>query len=226
MTEPHKTEADHLEIARLAVLEAALPHVVFDGWSAATLDAAVSDSGVDVGLAAQVFPRGAIDLAVAFHMHGDQQLTQAMLATDMTNMRYRDRVAYGVCKRLEIAAPNREAVRRATTLFALPTHNADGAKAIWHTADTIWNALGDTSLDVNWYTKRATLSAVYSAALLFWLGDESGGADTDAFIARRVNDVMQFEKLKASVRDTALAKAFMAGPGRILDGISAPKHRK
>ncbi|MEE9455377.1 MAG: COQ9 family protein [Paracoccaceae bacterium] len=222
MAKPHKTEADHIDLTRARVLDAALPHVVFDGWSTATLDAAINDSGVDAGLAALAFPRGAIDLALAFHIEGDRQLTTAMAAKDMEGMRYRDRVAYGVRKRLDIAQPNREAVRRACALFALPTHSADGAKAIWHTADTIWNALGDTSVDVNWYTKRATLSAVYSSAALFWLGDESGGVETDAFIDRRINNVMQFEKFKTSLRDTTLVKAFMAGPGRILDDISAP----
>ena len=42
--------------------------------------------------------------------------------------------------------------------FALPHHAAPGAHALWKTADTIWNALNDTSRDVNWYTKRMLLS--------------------------------------------------------------------
>lgn len=221
---PVKTEADHIAETRVAVLNAALPHVVFDGWSEATLQAAIADSGVDAGLARLAFPRGYLDLALAFHYDGDAQLAKAMAAADMSDLRYSQKIALGVKLRLQLAEEHREAVRRGTTLFALPTHSAEGAKAIWHTADTIWNALGDSSKDVNWYTKRATLSAVYSAAVLFWLGDETSRNEaTDAFIDRRIDDVMKFEKFKATMRGNSLVKAFMAGPGRILDGIKAPE---
>lgn len=222
-----KTESDHIAEARAAVLAAALPNVVFDGWSEATLQSAISESGVDAGLAKQAFPRGYIDLALAFHYDGDARLARAMADADMSAMRYSEKIAHGVKLRLQLAEGDREAVRRGTTLFALPTHSAEGAKAVWHTADTIWNALSDTSDDVNWYTKRATLSAVYSSAVLFWLGDETSRNEaTDDFIDRRIDDVMKFEKFKATMRGNALVKAFMAGPGRILDGVKAPEKDK
>lgn len=65
----------------------------------------------------------------------------------------------------------------------------------------IWSGLGDSSRDVNWYSKRATLSAVYAASVLYWLGDHSEGRrDTRDFIDRRIDGVMQFEKFKASAR--------------------------
>mgnify|MGYP001127874700 CR=1 FL=1 len=222
MTKSKKTEADHIAETRAKVLDAALPHVVFDGWSAETLKAAITDSGVDGGLAALAFPRGAVDLALAFHYDGDRKLAAAMAAADTSGMRYSEKIANGIRLRLELVENHREAVRRGSALFALPTHAGDGAKAIWNTADTIWNALGDTSRDVNWYTKRTTLSAVYSSAVLFWLGDESGGEDTEAFIDRRIDNVMQFEKFKTTIRGSSLVQAFMAGPGKILDKVTAP----
>ena len=104
---------------------------------------------------------------------------------------------------------------------------AEGARLIWGTADAIWTALGDTSDDVNWYTKRATLSAVYSAAVLFWLGDQSPNQSaTSDFIDRRIENVMEFEKVKSKIRESALGKAFLSGPGRILDNIRAPVSRR
>lgn len=222
MTNPKKTEADHIVETRDKVLYEALPHVVFDGWSAKTLALAVNDSGVDAGLAALAFPRGAVDLALAFHYDGDRKLADAMAAMDTSNMRYSEKIANGIRLRLELVEGHREEVRRGSALFALPSHAGDGAKAIWHTADTIWNALGDTSRDVNWYTKRATLSAVYSASVLYWLGDESGGEETDAFIDRRISNVMQFEKFKTTMRGNSLIQAFMSGPGKFLGNIKAP----
>ena len=127
-------------------------------------------------------------------------------------------------RRLELVAADREAVRRGAALFALPHHAADGARAIWHTADTIWTALGDDSRDFGWYSKRATLSAVYSSALLYWLGDASPGASaTREFVARRIDNVMQVEGFKARLRENPLAAAMlMKGPQVILDRVRAP----
>lgn len=221
MTQTDKTEETHKEAARARLLDAALMHVVFEGWSDATFGAAVADSGVDAGLAVQACPRKGLDLAVAFHQQGDRAMVAAMQSADLAAMRYSERVAYGVRVRLEHA--DREAVRRGAALFALPQHGAEGAGLIWGTVGAIWDALGDTSEDVNWYTKRATLSAVYSSTLLFWLGDDSDGfAETWAFLDRRIANVMQIEKAKASLRENPLAKAFMAGPGRLFDHIKAP----
>ena len=96
-------------------------------------------------------------------------------------------------RRLELIAgrPRGGAARRRRS-FALPHHAADGARAIWHTADTIWTALGDASRDFNWYSKRATLSAVYSSALLYWLGDATPAhTATREFVQRRIDNVMQ-----------------------------------
>ena len=136
--------------------------------------------------------------------------------------RFRDKIAAGVRFRIE-AVSDKELVRRGTTLFALPTHTADGAKAIWGTADKIWNTLGDTSDDVNWYTKRATLSGVYSATLLYWLGDDSvGNQATWEFLDRRIEDVMRIEKVKAQVRDNKALSVLMTGPNWLLGQIRAP----
>ena len=108
-------------------------------------------------------------------------------------------------------------------LLALPHHAPDGARAVWHTADTIWTALGDTSRDFNWYSKRATLSAVYSSALLYWLGDDTPGASaTREFIGRRIDNVMQIEDVKARIRGNPIAAAMLKGPQAILDRIRAP----
>ena len=176
------------------LLDAALIHVAFDGWSEATFKAAVRDTGMDPTVARAVCPRGAVDLAVAYHKRGDQQMIDRMRSEDMSQMKFSAKVAAMVHFRLE-AATDKEAVRRGTTLFALPQYAPEGAKLVWGTADAIWNALGDTSEDVNWYTKRATLSAVYSSTVLFWLGDTSEGhAETWAFLDRRIENVMQIEK--------------------------------
>ena len=205
------------------ILDAALMHVPFDGWSEASFRAAVADAEVDPAEAKALFPRGAVDLALAFHARGDAAMVAVVQAGDLSAMRYRDKVAFAIRKRLEIARDDREAVRRGLTLFALPMHAADGTRALWGTADAIWTALGDTSDDLNWYTKRATLSGVYSSTVLFWLGDQSmDHADTWDFLDRRIDDVMRFEKVKAQVQGNRLLAPLMAGPNWLASRVRAP----
>ena len=204
------------------LIDAALPHVAFDGWSVATFDAAVEDAGVDPVVARAICPRGAVDLAVGFHVAGDQAMVAGLAGEDLDALRFRDRVARAVRLRLELC-PDKEAVRRGTTLFALPHYAPTGSKLIWGTADAIWTALGDRSEDINWYSKRATLSAVYAATVLYWLGDESDGqAETWAFLDRRIDNVMQFEKAKGSFQKSPLGK-LLESPLAGLSKIRRPK---
>lgn len=211
-----------MDRAKTLILQAALAHVAFDGWSEATFQAAIADSGQDAGLARALYPRGGIDLAVSYHRAGDAAMLAALVARDLTQMRFRDRVTLAI--RLRLEAADKELVRRGSTLFAMPQHSVEGAGLIWATVDAIWTALGDTSRDLNWYTKRTSLSAVYGSTVLFWLGDTSDQNEaTWDFLDRRIENVMQFEKLKANVQKNPLAQALMKGPLKILERISAPK---
>lgn len=204
------------------LLDAALPHVPFDGWSDATFRAAVAELGTDPTVARAVCPRGAVDLALAYHKRGDEEMLRRLKASKLADLRFRDRVATAVRLRIE-AISDKEAVRRGTALFSLPQYAADGAKAIWGTADAIWDALGDASDDYNWYTKRATLSGVYGATILYWLGDQSPeNHDTWAFLDRRIEDVMRIEKVKAQVRENPLLSKLVAGPEWALSRIKPP----
>lgn len=203
------------------LLQAAEMHVPFDGWCDATFRAAVEDSGVDPVVAKALCPRGAVDLAVAYHKRGDSQMVAALTDEALADMKIRDKITFAVRTRLELC-PDREIVRRGSTLFALPQHAATGAQLIWGTADAIWTAIGDTSRDFNWYSKRATLSAVYSATVLYWLGDDSDGhTATWAFLDRRIENVMQFEKTKAQFNNSPVGK-MMSGPLGAFSKLRAP----
>jgi ubiquinone biosynthesis protein COQ9 len=208
-------------------LDAAVMNVAFDGWSDASFDAAIEETGTDRATAEIWFPRKGLDLAIAFHTRGDSQMVARLKREDLMSMRFRDRVAAGVRYRLEAVGSDKEAVRRGSTLFALPQNASHGAKLIWGTADAIWTAIGDTSTDYNWYTKRATLSGVYGSTVLFWLGDTSENhADTWEFLDRRIENVMQFEKVKAQVNAHPVASKLMTGPNWLLSKLQAPSQTR
>jgi ubiquinone biosynthesis protein COQ9 len=201
------TGTDETTIERL--LAAALLHVPFDGWSEATLRAACRDAGIDRERLRLICPRGAVDLALAHHAAGDRALAAALASRIAPGLRMRERIAAAIRLRIELGG-GREVARRSAALFALPQHAGAGARAVWGTADLIWTLLGDSSDDLNWYTKRATLAGVIGAAMLYWLGDETpGGEATAAFIDRRIEDVMWIEGAKARLRDSPAAVPLM-----------------
>jgi len=203
---------------REQLLDAALAHVPFDGWTDVTFRAAMADADVSSDLARIACPRGATDLAAAYHLRGDEAIDVAALPE---GLRYSQKVAGLV--RLRLEAVDREIVRKGMALFSLPHLAPEGSRLVWGTADAIWNALGDTSRDYNWYTKRAMLAGVFGSTCMFWLGDQSeGGEATWAFLDRRVANVMSIEKTKAKVRENKGLAPLLAVPSAILGRIKAP----
>lgn len=205
---------------REALIEAALTHVPFEGMNDRAIRAGARDIGISDGIARVHLPEGGAGLAAAYHRRADAALREGLAASPPEG-RFRDRVAETVWRRLQLVDP--ELVRAGAATLALPQNAALAARLVWETADVIWAGLGDTSDDVNWYSKRATLSAVISATVLFWLGDESEGrADTRAFIDRRIDGVMRFEKLKGTVGKLPGAAAL----GQAVFGwVKAPRPR-
>ena len=185
------------------VIDSALRHVIFDGWSANTFDKVCSEKVFSSGEVWQMFPRGGIDLALAFHERDNKKFELSFLdqSENDHNKKTRDRIKSAINLRLKIASMNREAVKRSIALFSTPMYFVDGSRTLWNTADLIWNLIGDSSTDINWYSKRLILSSIYSGALVIWMDDESPDfIDTQEFVSRRINDVMAFEKIKSKIR--------------------------
>ncbi|MEM7059389.1 MAG: COQ9 family protein [Pseudomonadota bacterium] len=220
-------EETNLSAVREEIVNAALPHVAFDGWSSATLIAAAQDKDIPPETARLAFPRGGVDMALEFHRMMDRRLETELNLDGLSQMRIRDRVTHCVRRRIELVTPEREAVRRGASLLALPLYAPEGAKAVWGTADVIWNACGDAATDFNYYSKRIILSSVYSATVLYWLGDQDPKAvATWEFLDRRIEGVMRFEKTKADIQKNPITRAAFALPMGILNLIKAPASRR
>ena len=184
-----------------AVLAAALKHVPFDGFSDAAIARAGEETGADKAILATYFPMGALSLVEAFSDAADAEMEKRLAEMDLASMKIRARIAAAVMARLEALKPNKEAARRAAAFLSLPPMAPLLTKLLYKTVDAMWRAAGDTSTDFNFYTKRAILAGVYSATLLRWFSDQSEDEhETDAFLAARIENVMQFEKFKAQVK--------------------------
>ncbi len=183
---------------RLALAPAVAQAAVFDGWSNAAVDAAAALHGVPAPTARLAFPGGAMDRIAAWIERIDADMAAALPPERIGNLPIRERIRALVQFRLDALAGHEEALRRALAIMAMPQNAARSAQRGWHSADAMWRLAGDSAADYNHYTKRATLAGLYAATLLVFAHDTSEGkAETRAFLARRIDGVMRFEKAKA-----------------------------
>jgi ubiquinone biosynthesis protein COQ9 len=204
---------------RPRLVAAMLPDVAFDGWTPVARDAAADAEAIDRDIAAMALP-DALAMVEAYILRADTLMTEAMAAAGVETMKVRDRIRLALTTRFDHAAHDREAVRRALAVLALPQHAPHAARTLWRTADAMWRAAGDTATDFNHYSKRAILGSVYSACLLYWLDDDSEDQHaTRAFIDRRIDNVMAFEKSKARAKE---ALAWLPDPARFLGRLRYP----
>ena len=206
----------------LKLMQAALPNVAFDGWSNSTFVAAYREANISERKARLLCPRGALDLAVAFHKWGDDQFETSFKRKRISKLKVREKIKKAVELRIKLAS-DKEAVRRGVALFALPIYAFEGSRLIWDTADLIWELIGDNSEDYNWYSKRTILSAVYASTVLYWLGDDSeGNKETWHFLDRRIEDVMKFENAKVQLKTNKFTQEFNGLLGKFLQKIKRP----
>ena len=189
-----------LDELRPVLVREMLSDVAFDGWGWAAAEAAARRLDVPADRTRIAFPGGASDMVAAWIALSDETMLAALRREGVDRMKIRDRIRRAVEIRLEQAAPHNEAVIAASRILALPQNALMSVRTLWRTVDAMWRAAGDTATDYNHYTKRAILSGVYSATLLYWMQDDSEDfTETRAFLSRRIDNVMQFEKSKARV---------------------------
>lgn len=189
-----------LDELRVLLAEELPAQAAFDGWNARAVTAAAHAIGADPDVAALAFPGGAVDMIDAWFAHVDAAMAKRLPPETLGAMKIRQRIAALVEARLDSLAPHREALRRALALLALPVNAPRAVRLGWRSADAMWRLAGDTATDYNHYTKRTLLAGIYAATILVFLDDDSEGlADSRAFLARRIDGIMRFEKAKAEL---------------------------
>ncbi|GGN52845.1 hypothetical protein GCM10011349_26790 [Novosphingobium indicum] len=187
-----------LEALRLQLAPAIADAAVFDGWSKEAVLQAADMTGVDRELAAFAFRDGPMAMITAWVHHDDAQMAQAEPAETLKTLSIRERIRRLVMARLDAVAGREEALSRALAIMALPQNLAASAKLGWRSADAMWRLAGDTATDYNHYTKRAILAGIYAATLNVFARDKSENkAETRAFLDRRIEGIIRFEKTKA-----------------------------
>ena len=186
-----------LEEIRAALAPLIAQSAAFDGFGDAALVDAASRVRIDIDVARLAFPGGGRDMVDAWFADIDARMAAKWPAETLAALKIRERITTLVETRIDLLAPNRETLRRALALLALPTNVPFAARLGWRAADLMWRLAGDTATDYNHYSKRAILGSVYGATMAVFLNDGSAGhADTRAFLSRRIGEVMRFEGWK------------------------------
>jgi len=187
------TEADRAE--RDAAIRAILPLVPAMGWTRRAIAAGLGEAGMPPEDAAFLFPRGPVSAVEAWLDLADREMAEA--AGDLADLRTPDRIRLLVATRLRQASPHRDAVRQALALLSLPWNAAVAIRSAARTTSAMWYAAGDRSADFSWYTRRASLGAVYAATLAFWLRDEQEDiGPTLDFLDRRLADLARLGRCR------------------------------
>ncbi len=213
-----------LEEARGRIVEKALEIAPFEGWTVPMLRKAATEAGFDRDTQRLAFPKGIMDLLEYHSQQTDNEMLERLADYDLAALKVRERVTLAVKLRIEVIAMHKDAIHRAAHMLALPMHHVSALHITYHTVDTIWRGIGDTSTDINFYSKRAILAGVYTATMMCWLEDRSDGdSETWAFLDRRIQNVMDFEKVKAKVREVAKD---VPSPWSFLSAVRYPAGRK
>jgi ubiquinone biosynthesis protein COQ9 len=205
------TEAAPSDLFLDRLLDAMLELAPETGWTEASLSRAAARAGLTDGQVQLATPNGVGDLLDLLGRRAARAAEARLAQPDIQAMKVREKVATAVRAWLAFLEPHKAAVKRAA---GSPTNLLTGPKGLWAAADAVWSGLGDKSTDYNWYTKRMILSGVIGSTLVAWLGTDDP-AQVDAFLDRRIENVMQFEKFKDEVRD-AVSK--MPNPFDLMGG--------
>lgn len=183
------------------IIASALPLAAVEGWTLSVFEKAVIAAGVTEGEAALAFPGGPETLVPVYFDTQLNSLKAEIAALPLEDMRIRERVTKGVELWLDGLSAHPVAARKALDWCAVhPLSNHSVPSIVWSVADAIWKGIGDESSGFTFVSKRTTLSAVITSTLAVWRKHADEKPEWKAFLDRRIEDVMAFEKFKAGIK--------------------------
>ncbi|KAG5983889.1 hypothetical protein E4U55_006874 [Claviceps digitariae] len=186
----HISQSQSMNAAEDAILSAAYRHVPKHGFSNQSLNLGARDAGY-------------LDISPTRQRLGLASKCQTILKT-------KEKSPHDVCVESKIAdimwarlLANEDIIHKwqeALAIMAQPSYIPVTMRELALLSDDIWYLAGDKSVDFSWYTKRASLSMVYSTTELFMTNDKSPGFfDTHSFMLRRLDETKTLRGLVDSI---------------------------
>ncbi|KAM3504376.1 hypothetical protein MY11210_008375 [Beauveria gryllotalpidicola] len=187
----HPPAASAFGDAEEAILSAAYKHVPEHGFSGRALGLGARDAGY-LDISPSVLPDGAFNL-IRYHLVSQRQSLARNtegLFIDEESLGPGDKVAALTWARLRGNQDIIQHWQEALAVMAQPRHVSESMKELARLSDEIWFLSGDKAVDPTWYSKRATLSMIYTTTELFMTNDKSPKfIETNKFLARRLEEV-------------------------------------
>lgn len=147
-----------------------------------------------------MFPNGAYDLVDYVATRNLRLMSDHIQSLPTANLTPLEILRLAMKKRLSLVIPFMARWSEAIGVSVQVVHVPATLESIALLADEMWHLAGDSAVDTSWYTKRAALASVYSAAELYMLTDQSADyCNTWAFVDRRLEDVACVANLQTEV---------------------------
>ena len=200
-----KTETLDNKKIKNDLVRAMLTHVPFDGWTWEAMEQGSIDIGFEkkktsslrIKIFKNLYKNGPIDFIDIFSEIIDLEVIENYNLIKTKPERVPEKIKKIIMIRLNLCQNYKDAVRTSISLTARPENAKISLKILYRTCNSIWRIAGDKSTDFSFYTRRASLAAVYTSTLLFWLNDQSNdNIETELFLCRRLKDISKISNFK------------------------------
>lgn len=182
--------------------------LLFEGWSQKTLEKAIEAAGVDKNQMAILYPGGIAEFTQEFIDECNKQALQIAAEPSFIKLKTQEKVRELIFARIKtyhFKLQNLEALKKFMAFNVKPFQVGDSLKNIYDFSSDVWYAIGDKSTDFSFYTKRLSLSLIYSKSMLYSLNDKSENLQsTQKFIQNSIDGLMKINKLKAKIKNFKL----------------------
>jgi ubiquinone biosynthesis protein COQ9 len=190
---------------KLEILNKFIELLQFDSWGKQTLEKAAAEAGMEPTYISVIFPGGIEEFTAEFvNLCNEEAFTKAD-QNGFDKLRTTQKVEELIYQRIKTyhdKLGNLEAVKKFAAYSANPLHLPDSLKNIYSFSSDVWYRIGDRSTDFSFYTKRLSLSTIYTKSMLYSLSDKSNNLElTRKFIQKSIDGLMKINKLKQKMKD-------------------------
>lgn len=217
--ERERKSRDEEEEIKTQILDAGLQHVQSLGWSRAALQAGAKQLGYPP-TSSSVVPHADIGLVLHQYRTANHRLEQEMQKQVEASRAQSQPIKVGpflkqnIVNRLRMNIPYMNKWPEALAIRAHPMNAPESLCLALELVDGLWHFAGDKATDVNWYTKRLSLLAIYKSTEVAMMQDKSEDYnDTWKFLERRFEDHFNLVSLINNCSSGDIEKVF-GGLGR------------
>jgi len=220
-------EADRESSIKIQILDASLKYVKIHGWSKLSLSSGAEDLGY-ISIVSGLFERGGDELVLHHIKTSNKNLDSWMLAEVKKYKESGEKLP--ITKFIKSAVKERLLMNadfikagvwgEALALMAKPQNIPESVGYLQQLSDYIWHRAGDTSADLNWYSKRMLLAGIISSTEVFMIQDISQNfEETWKFLDRRFEDIAGVPQLGKLPQDVSGILSGLVTTARNIAGI-------